>query len=196
MDQQREYFWVRCQAVVNIERIAALDEEEALSAFTAGDGDGFSLATRFAASARDTEQLLRRIEEASPDVAQYLSALDQKIELLAKLMLSQDVAPEATALRSVELSATGVGLVCQHKHPAGALVRLRMVLLPNYYGVEVLGRVVRSEAMDTGATYDIGVRFERVRKAERELIIQHVLERQSAELRDRRQALDNAIYEL
>lgn len=196
MDQQREYFRVRCQAVVNIESIAASDEDATLDAFQAGEGDGFSLATRYAASARDTEKLLRRIEETSPDVAQYLSALDQKIELLAKLMLPKDVAPEAMALRTVELSATGVGLECSRSHVIGSLARMRLVLLPHYYGVELLGRIVRSEALADADGFAIGVRFERVRKAERELIIAHVLERQAAELRDRRHALDEEIYQL
>ena len=40
MEQQREYFRVRCQAVVNIESIAASDEDETLDAFQAGEGDG------------------------------------------------------------------------------------------------------------------------------------------------------------
>ena len=79
MDQQREYFRVRCQAVVNIEPIESVNEGKTLDAFVAGDGDGFSLATRFAASVRDTEQLLRRIEEVSPDVSQYLSALHRLV---------------------------------------------------------------------------------------------------------------------
>ena len=159
-EQQREFFRVHCQAVIDLEFIDPEDETQALDAFSAGDGDGFSLATRFAASARDTESLLRRIENVSPDIAVYLGALDQKIELIAKLLLSQNVAPSASALSDIKLSGSGLSFESSTAYAEESLLRLRMVLLPNYYGVEVLARVLRTEPRPDGSDFTEAVRFE------------------------------------
>lgn len=188
--QKREYFRQDCEAILHVTRIENQHEETAVANFQQNSESGSSLASKFAASSRETESLLKRISAQTPDVASYLSALNNKVELLARMMLKRDAENGAAAPRHIDLSAKGIGFNNEVELPVGTLVKMRLILLPNYTGIDLLSRVMHCSPQSSSKGFSIGTLIEHIDEGDRELIIHFVLDRQAAELRQRRTALD------
>ncbi|MEM7406742.1 MAG: PilZ domain-containing protein [Pseudomonadota bacterium] len=182
--QKRDYFRVRCEAVVAVSPVAPDMEQAAIRQFQAGVGSEHPLIARLAAATRESDVVLQRIAAQYPDVAAYLRTLDNKIELLANLATQIDTAVPDGEPMTVDLSASGIGFETETRFDRGALVRLRMVLLPSYTALEVLARVVRT-ATRPSVSDKVAFAFEHITDRAREALIQHVLDRQAQRLRSR-----------
>jgi hypothetical protein len=135
---------------------------------------------------------LRRIENSQPDVAAYLKALDRKLEVLARAFMARgsDFLPEKA--RPVNLSAGGICLDVRERCPPRTAVEVRILLLPSYTGVLTFGDVVSCEQLAEGEAgeerqFRLRVEFTHIREQDRDVLIRHILRRQSDELRARRE---------
>ena len=132
--------------------------------------------------------VMAKLRKSDPDVAHYLSLLDHKIDLVARMCESgrqQDLKPNAR----INLSANGVGLRRAEPMTEGAKVEIRLVFFPSYLCIHAYGEVAHcreAEDADAGRPYEVGVEFTVMREMEREALIKHTLERQSALLRQQR----------
>ena len=135
---------------------------------------------------------LRRIENRDPDLAAYLRAIDQKIEVIGRAFIAQE--PEAVAQQAVpaNLSAGGICVGVDETYEPGDAVELRMLLFPSFTGLMIYGTVVSEEpAHDEesagGRPYLVRIEFTHIREPDRELLIKHLLRRQSGQLRRERE---------
>lgn len=128
------------------------------------------------------ERLLTEVAEQSPQVAELVRALNQKLErILGQLMMDNRMVQRlAGHNREVNLSACGVGFVNDRKAKAGTRLKLELELLPDRQLVPVDGVVVGCDAMRGG--YYWRVNFCAIRPSVQEMLIQHVVKRQSAQL--------------
>jgi hypothetical protein len=87
----------------------------------------------------------------------------------------------------INVSASGLNFRCEQAFAVGTLLELRLLLFPSFTRMLVYASVVRSlELPGELPPYDIGVEFAHIEENDRELLIKHVLQKESALLRQAR----------
>lgn len=132
------------------------------------------------------ERLLGEVGAQSPQVADLVRAINQKLERVVGqlVMESKLINRLANRAREVNISACGAGFVCDEDVAVGAQLQIELQLLPGEVLVHTKGRVVGCEAAGSG--YYWRVDFYDITPAAQELLIQHIVQRQSAQLKVRR----------
>lgn len=131
---------------------------------------------------------LRRIENRDADLAAYLRAIDQKIEVIGRAFIAQEPELAAEAASAVNLSAGGMSAVVDSCYPAGSDMEIRLLLFPSFTGLMIYGTVVDCspvEDEEAEGKYLTRLEFSYIREQDRELLIRHLLRCQSRQLRDR-----------
>jgi c-di-GMP-binding flagellar brake protein YcgR len=134
--------------------------------------------------------LLHKIQVESPDIARYLKALDQKIELLGRTLLAAESNLVEQHAHPVNLSASGMAFKSKDAVKPGITLELRLLLYPSLAGILAYGTVVDCVALeeaDNGFTHCIRVNFTHLRESDRDLLIRHVVQRQTDQLRKARE---------
>lgn len=180
---RREYFRVDDSVVLDYRVISEEELPDRVEDLQRRLPTRFGAAAEFASTSRHMNRLLRKLRHISRDLVQYLEAVDAKLNTLARLFLLEELDPPRQAATEVNLSAGGIGFRARAALSAGSLVELKLVLLPAYTGVLTLGRVVYCETCPAGDSefpYFIAIEFDRIRETDRELLVRHLLGRQSA----------------
>lgn len=180
--ERRDYFRVECPALVSMKAVDPADEAEKIRHFVAGNASTFSMAADFAAKTQEGESLFKRIATISPDVAQYLSGLEHRLQLMATVLVKSEISETGGQLHNIDLSGNGLAVQTRNAFPLETLVELRLVLLPKYTGLDILARVRRTRPIAEGLTL-MGMSFEQIREGDHELVIRHVVQKQSEALR-------------
>lgn len=187
--ERREYFRINDQLLLD-HRLLAEDEVDALREVLGADlPHRFMTASSFAATSRQIAHSLHRIQSEMPEVARCLEAIDHKLNTLAQLFVAEEAQSTMTNAREVSLSAGGLAFRAAHPLRAGDLLEMRLVLLPTMIGILAAARVAYCErAGDTCTEFPwrIGASFEMIREADRELLVRHVMARETQQLRERR----------
>ncbi|MDJ0861216.1 MAG: PilZ domain-containing protein [Gammaproteobacteria bacterium] len=144
------------------------------------------LASSFASTSQQMQGVLRKVQEREPDVALYLQALNEKIDLLARQLALETTELSKQPPRWVDISAAGLCFEAPDPIQIGQLVELKMLLAPSFDYVRAIGRVVRCAEADRGTLFRVAVDFDYLRDDDRELLVQHVLRKQTSVLREQR----------
>lgn len=140
---------------------------------------------------RQANAMLAKLRDFYPDITQLLVVLNQKVDLLVALVMSDEMADPVRPNRLVNISAGGVEFHSQSPIEAGRIVEVRLILFPSYTAMLLYGEVVRCEQhpdKDPESPYWVALEFTYIRDAQRDAIVRHVTDRQSAKLREARQA--------
>ena len=151
--------------------------------------DSFSVMPNLNALSQQMAASLHKIEQRDPDVANYLKSIDQKIEMLGRAFLAKDTGITDKPARPVNLSAGGLALRVGEVLEAGAILEIKMLLLPSFTGILTYGTVVSCEAIepDQQNGYCLRIGFSHMRDVDRDALIRHLLRRQADLLRKRRE---------
>lgn len=136
-----------------------------------------TLKARFDTISRELQPLQRIISADSPNTAQYLSALEKKLDILAEYLIDTEMSDIGVRPQEVNIGAGGVAFISSSPLMSGALIELRIVLLPENIGIFTHARVVSCLPVsenDTNA-YKVAVKFEHMDDEVRDLICRHVL---------------------
>ncbi len=128
--------------------------------------------------------VLDKIRTTSPDVAEYLSSIDEKIQLLAHAIAQDQVGAPIVPNERVTISTGGVSYSSEQSLAIGALVELSIIIVPSYVHISALGAVVychREDKTDLGYPYRIGVEFSHIHEADREALFTHINEKKKKE---------------
>ena len=185
---RRNYFRIDDTVRLSLRRVPP---EELESRFEQLDHDlvgNFTVMSSLAAITAQMTMGLRRIENRDPDLAAYLRAIDQKIEVIGRAFITQE--PEFHAEHAVpaNLSAGGMCVGVDEAYEPGAALEIRMLLFPSFTGLMVYGSVIDSEPApkdDESQRFAhlTRIEFTHIRESDRELLIRHLLRRQSLQLR-------------
>jgi hypothetical protein len=152
--------------------------------------DRFSVMTRLQAISQHLSAAFHRIEQRDPDVADYLKALDEKINLLGQSFLAEEKALLGEPSRPVNLSAGGLAMDVADPLVVGDRVEIKLLLLPSYTGILAYGEVVGVEASpkpEAGYPYHVRINFTLIRGVDQDALIRHIMRRQGEMLRQRRE---------
>lgn len=185
--ERRRYFRIEDEVILFFREVAR-DNVPEYGAFQEQDLDAFSLSSKMDLLTAESRPLLRRIEREVPDVGAFLRLLEQKIDLVAKALLSSETDLMEQPTRKVSLSASGLAFESDAPFQIGRVLELKMVLPPTLAGVLAYGSVVYCRPASLGhSMYQIAVDFIGLRERDRELLIRHVVKRQLRQLRERNQ---------
>jgi len=139
---------------------------------------------------QEAQIIFNRIERSSPDVADYLKIMDNKINLVARavLMDGTDLVDEQS--RNVSLSASGVAFECEELISEGEFLEVRLLLTSSMAVIVSYGDVVYSHKnpeSKSGFPYVVGVAFSEMKEQDRELLIKHVVKRQMQQIREQKE---------
>jgi hypothetical protein len=187
-DERREFFRIDDSIQVSYRVITLNEIPQSIDEKLRGN-DRFTVMTRLQNISQHLSAPLHRIEQHDPDVADYLKALDEKINLLGQTFLAQENELLARPSRSVNLSAGGIAMDITEKLAEGDLVELKLLLLPSYMGVMAYGEVIGIEEKagdDEAYPYHTRINFSLIRNSDQEALIRHITRRQGEMLRQRR----------
>ncbi len=150
----------------------------------------FTVMSSIASINQNMAGIMHRIEGSEPDIAEYLKAINNKIDILGRALLSNNSDLVEQPAQPVNLSASGLAFYSSESVDAGSLLELRLLLIPSFTGIITFGEVVGCDPVDDavgGFGHFIRVNFMHMRESDRDLLIRHVVKRQGEFLRKRRE---------
>ncbi|MEI6412866.1 MAG: PilZ domain-containing protein [Pseudomonadota bacterium] len=132
-------------------------------------------------------QTLKTLVVETPEIAEGMKLLDEKIEILAHWLDGGQDISEAP-LRSVSLSANGLACDVVEPFATQSHLEIRLAFLPSLRLIRTLARVVVCDPLPAHAKgYRLHMVFLELGEADREFLIRHVLHRQGEWLRSQPQ---------
>ncbi len=130
----------------------------------------------------DNKQLLRNIQDKHRDIAQYLKVQNDKLEIFARLIISQ--LSGGFVNRVVNISGNGLAFDYEQELAVDTLCVLTLMLQPDCYGFACIAKVIKCEA-DKGR-YRIALEFKDIKTADQDELVRHITRLQSQQLRKER----------
>ncbi len=187
-DERRKYFRIDDHVMLKYRLVPEEEVQFTLDRLRTPLPNAFSLSSDFAELKQEMVVLKRSVERTSPQVAQYLALIDKKMDMVAKVLLIQNMGSDEHLWRKVNLGAGGMSFDSHVEISEGAVLEIKLGLLPSHAGLRTLGKVIRCSKRDENKTgYEVAVCFIHVRDSDRELLVQHVLWRQAQTLREQRE---------
>lgn len=192
--ERRRYFRIEEQVILSfrevpLEEVPPITELRELPELPCNP---FALTSSLELLSQESRSLMRRIERESPDIADCLKVIERKVDIIARTLMSRESDLTECPPREVNLSASGLSFAIDQTFEPGSVLEVKMVLLPNLVGVLAYGKVIycRKNTAPVGPPYRIGVDFIGLSDQDRELLIRHVVRRQSQLLRSQKQGLE------
>jgi len=188
INERRRYFRIQDEIILFFREIAA-DQVPDGETFQEYALDSFSLSSRLDLLTLESRSQMRKIERDYPEVADFLKTLEQKIELIARALLSSETNLASQPTSHVSLSASGLAFDADAGFKLGGVLELKMILPPALVGIIAYGRVVycKQNMNENLPPFHIAVDFIGLRERDRELLIRHVVKKQLQQLRDKKQ---------
>jgi len=181
VDNKRSYFRVN-DSVALVVRL--LDDDERAQANTLFEEKrrDFSIVKEFLLAREKYLPKLIRIRRRDPDIAEYISYLEDKIQKLAAAMGREQALKKAVPTHHVNLSASGIRFVSDVPLDIGEKVELTITLFPSGVPILVFGDVIRADEV-SARSWSYAVRFSHIHDDDMEVLIKHIHARQLEELR-------------
>ncbi len=188
--ERREYFRIEDEVTL-VYRPIDQDEVPALKRkIEIQNPDKFTIAASFIASTRRMNRMLDGVSLRNGELAGYLKSLDEKLNLLARLFVADEVDVEHRPKNKVSLSAGGLAFSTGRELQVGQLLEVRLVLHPSMIGVLAVGEVVQSveEIGEIDApSWQVSISYAHIRENDRDLLCRHIIQRETDQRRRQRQ---------
>ncbi len=192
-DERRSFFRIDDTIRMTLRRIEPSELPVRLDRLDSDMAGNFTVMSSLAAITAQMAVGLRRIENRDADLAAYLRAIDQKIEVIGRAFVAQEPELMSERVNPVNLSAGGMCVGVDDVYETGTELEIRMLLFPSFHGLLIYGTVVESGPVadddplshDHRYPYRVRIEFTHIRERDRELLIRHLLQRQSNQLRHR-----------
>jgi hypothetical protein len=194
---RRKFFRIEDSVSLSFRAVPPGDLAAKLERLDEDENSDFTVMSSLAAISQEMAGMMHRIEVALPDVARYLKALDGKIDLLGRAFMAGNSELSEQRARLVNLSASGMAFSTAEAINVGTILELKLLLLSSFTGIlsysEVVGCERQQSADGDGDTlFQIRVNFSHMRENDRDVLIRHILKRQSALLRREREKRSSA----
>lgn len=187
--ERRQYFRIEDSVRLSYQRLSQAELKARLADKAQDVSSQFTVLGSLQSITQEMAGVLRKVEMQTPEVARYLRALDRKVELLGRALLNQHEELLEQPAKAVNLSASGISFDAKEPLEEGSLLEIKLLLLPDYVGMLIFGEVVACEhrpAHEPDARCCTRVNFTHLREEDQDVLIRHVLQRQSEYLRKRR----------
>ena len=188
-EERREYFRIDDEVALDYRLISPSEAELLREKIKSRVVDRFTVASSFTATSRQMTHVIHKVQNQSPELARCLQAIDQKLNMIAQLFVSEEMDLHEQSTREVNLSAGGISFRSQQKIRIDSLLELRMVLFPSLVGILTVSRAVQCERVNDANLkfpWQISVVYEHLRESDRELLVRHIMSKETQQLRSRR----------
>ena len=126
----------------------------------------------------DSHNLLSMINQSDPLVAEYLTTINQKLNLLSQQILANEaVSVYDSDSGRIDLSQGGLGFAADHPIGIESWLAIKLVFVPSYTGIITYAQVTRNELQDDGS-YLIGARFHGLNEEQEKILAKQVIQTQ------------------
>ncbi|MDA0822726.1 MAG: PilZ domain-containing protein [Proteobacteria bacterium] len=138
------------------------------------------------------QEVFEKVRHSNQPIVEALELINRKINLLERIVSIEHAVPGSDEYlehepKEINLSGGGMAITAECVLAVGANLAIDLVLLPSNDPMRVFGRVVSTRKID-GNQHVISIVFEEIRPDDQDRLIQHILRRQSEQLRLARQA--------
>ncbi|PID43490.1 MAG: hypothetical protein CSB48_05350 [Proteobacteria bacterium] len=183
---RREFFRVSCDAIIEIKPItehtpgqpASLKDLFALSQL-------FNLRAEMATLDLEANHLIRQASENDKNIGQFLQVINQKVDLLAHILLENQQIDGKEAATRINISEGGISTSYPSGFEKGAMVGVRVNLLPDRLGLLVPCRVRACQRINSESLYQLSLEFEKPEQPVRQIIARFLAKEQRRQLAKR-----------
>jgi len=188
-DERREYFRIEDEIALDYRLISDDEADRLVEKIQSRQVDRFTAASSFAATTRQMTHVMHKVQSESAELARCLQAIDQKLNMIAQLFVTEEMELNEQPTREVSLSAGGVAFRAQHEIGMDSLLELRMVLFPSLVDILTVSRVIHCERINDDNRqfpWQIAVVYEHLRESDREHLVRHIMAKETQQLRGER----------
>ncbi|MES9931372.1 MAG: PilZ domain-containing protein [Candidatus Sedimenticola sp. PURPLELP] len=189
-DERRRFFRIDDSVNLSYTSISPDQLSERMKRLDNDLDTDFTIMSNLAAVTQQMAGVLHKVEADYPDVANYLKALNKKIDILGRAFLVQNTDLSENPANPVNISASGMAFNTTEQLEPGTQLELKLLLMPSFTGILTMAEVVSCREMDEAEgdyRYDLRVNFTHLRDADRDVLIRHVIRLQTEELRRQRE---------
>ncbi|PCK03430.1 MAG: PilZ domain-containing protein [Alteromonadaceae bacterium] len=137
---------------------------------------------------KQIQQLLLEVSTESPKVAKLVALFNQKLERVVNQLLLETNLTEKIArkVKEANVSACGIAFENDEGIPSGSRLSLELTFYPDEFSVQTRALVVSCEPSRTKNRWYWRIDFLDMSHNTQEMLIQHIVQSQSAQLRKRR----------
>lgn len=187
-EERRRYFRIDDSMGIAYRRLGK-EEAKVFAQQSREQGGNFDFAANFD---NRIQTLLDACRIQSPLAAELIDLMNKKLNFAIQQM---DVDSElmhqiAYTLRKVNVSACGMAFDCDESLDAGQMLQLDIKLYPSELQVVAMAAVVECSKLateDDTSSHFVRLNFVEINSHDQELLIQHIVKRQSLLLKQRRQ---------
>lgn len=162
------------------------------------DGSGTPIGHQLKELDNQLSIMLHTLGDKMPNTSKTLALLNKKIDLIAHYILKGEIDDDHKE-QEVSISAAGIGFSSDTAFSDGQVIALDIMLQPTPYRIINRARIVSSsktgsELSSLSPNYFVRAEFENLNEENEEILIQHVIRRQSVILKQRRLTREAHIY--
>lgn len=185
-EDRREYYRINDHIALEITPLADTDANGAELLQDASPL--LNLLSELHLSEFESQHLLRQLGDSDRTLGNFLRAQNKRIDLLSQVV-AHTLLGELGAPQAVILSEGGLECQMPESFAVGSLVSVKIVLMPQALGLMLRARITRADAMGLGH-YEIGLEFDNMTDAQRQLLARYIFQKQAAERRLARELSD------
>jgi hypothetical protein len=142
------------------------------------------------------QDLVAAIRRENKLAAEAIDLINRKLTLIERVVSLESSLAGGSEYREhqptqVNLSGGGVALNAVTPLALNAWLAIDLVLLPTNHPMRVIGRVVDCRQNEDGG-FAIAIEFEEIKEEDRDILVQHIVRRQSRRLRQGREEAEDA----
>lgn len=170
---RRQYFRVTDHVSIEFKKI----DDDSVAAEQFELLPEFGLISEFQLLDVESKHLLRTITDRDKNLGQFFKIMNKKLDSLARVIsLNHQIIPSESIVE-VNLSEGGISLQCEQDFEKNDKLAIKLVLLPNYSGLLLEGRVLSCKKNQESQT--LHIEFIDISEAHQQLIARHIMRIQS-----------------
>ncbi|MDN5870783.1 MAG: PilZ domain-containing protein [Nitrococcus sp.] len=183
--ERRENFRVNDEVLLAYQGLSRQEVELRRRQYAQDMSSAFTLAQEMDELRQQTAVLRRQAEQESPVSAQLIETLDRKLDRVIEVLMMHELGSQCPEPVAVDIGADGMGFGATQAFEVGQALDIRLMVPSTGFGLHTFAQVVRCGESGKRDGFTVGVRFQFLRSSDRELLAQHLLQRQSMLLRER-----------
>lgn len=188
--ERRENFRVNDEILLDYRRLSRPEVELRRQQYTRDAPSAFALVPEMNELRQQTAILRRQAEQESAVIARLIEHLDRKLDRVIGVLMVHELGSRCPAPVAVDIGADGMGFGTTEVFEVGQALDMRVMMPATGLGLHTFAQVVRCGESGKRNGFNVGVQFQFLRSYDREVLVQHLLQRQSMLLRQRKQGLE------
>jgi hypothetical protein len=185
-EDRREYYRINDHIALEITPLTENDAAD--GEVLQDDSPLFNLLSELHLSEFESQHLLRQLGDSDRTLGNFLRAQNKRIDLLSRVV-AHTLLGELGPTQAVVISEGGLECQWPEALPVDSEVSVKIVLMPQALGLMLRAKITRADAL-VGGQFELGMEFDAMTDAQRQLLARYILQKQAAERRLAREAND------